>query len=85
MIETGTVTGTGAISAGSMIACCSHFILNLIPIAGISGLAGALTKYQKLFLIIGIVSNIIGIFIMLRHKRKMEKECKIKGGKHNEK
>src|SRR3990167_6351225 len=29
---TGTVAGTGGVSVGSMVACCSHFLLNLIPI-----------------------------------------------------
>ena len=71
----GTAAGTAAISSGSMIACCSHFILSLIPIPGFSSAAGFLTRYQKLFLIFGIISNIIGIIIMLRHKRKMGGNC----------
>lgn len=74
---TGTVAGTGAISGGSMIACCSHFLLQIIPLAGASVLATFLSKYQSWFLIIGIISNIIGITIMLRHRRKM------KGGMKN--
>ena len=45
----GTVVGTGGFSAGSMIACCSHFLLNIIPIVGLSGLAVFLVKYQSLF------------------------------------
>ncbi len=69
---TGTVVGTGTISGGSMIACCSHFLLNVIPIVGASGLALFLTTYQKWFLVIGIISNILGIGLMLRHKRKMK-------------
>ena len=36
---TGTVAVSGGISGGSMIACCSHFLLNIIPIIGLSGLA----------------------------------------------
>ncbi len=73
---TGTVAGTGGISAGSMVACCSHFLLNIIPIAGISGLAIFLVKYQPAFLGVGILSNAIGISLMVKHKRKM------KGGFH---
>ena len=73
---TGTVDGTGGVSAGSMVACCSHFLLNLIPIVGISGLAVFLTAYQRWFLSIGIISNVVGITIMIKHKRKM----KMKGG-----
>ena len=74
---TGTVAATGTISGGSMIACCSHFLLQIIPLAGVSVLSTFLVKYQRWFLVIGIISNIIGIYIMLKHKRKM------KGGMNN--
>ena len=77
---TGTVAGTGGVSAGSMVACCSHFLLNVIPIVGVSGLALFLTAYQKWFLVIGIISNIIGISVMVKHKRKMKP---LKGGMHH--
>ena len=69
---TGTVAGTGGISAGSMVACCSHFLLNIIPIVGLSGIALFLAAYQKEFLGIGILSNLVGISIMIKHKRKMK-------------
>ena len=68
---TGTVAATGTISGGSMVACCSHFLLQMIPLVGISGLSIFLAKYQSWFLVIGILSNLFGISIMLRHKRKM--------------
>lgn len=68
---TGTVAGTGAISGGSMVACCSHFLLNMIPIAGASGIAIFLVKYQAWFLGVGILSNVVGIGLMLRHRNKM--------------
>lgn len=66
------IAGTGGISAGSMVACCSHFLLNIIPLAGFSGLAIFLMNYQKVFFSVGIISNIVGIGILLNHKRKMK-------------
>ncbi|MDP2672549.1 MAG: hypothetical protein Q8O84_01935 [Nanoarchaeota archaeon] len=72
---TGTIAGTGGVSAGSMVACCSHFLLNIIPIAGISGISLILMSYQKWFLGIGIIANIIGIIFMLNHRNKMRKEA----------
>ena len=69
---TGAVAGTGTISGGSMVACCSHFLLQMIPFAGASGLAIFLVNYQKLFLGVGILSNVIGIGLMLNHKRKQQ-------------
>ncbi len=69
---TGTVAGTGGVSAGSMIACCSHFLFNIIPFIGFSAIAVILMKYQPWFLSVGILSNLVGIGIMVRHKRKMK-------------
>jgi len=69
------VSTSGTISGGSMIACCSHYLLNIIPIIGITGLSAFtsfLMIYQKAFFSIGIASSIIGIAFMLNHKRKMK-------------
>lgn len=79
---TGTVASTGSVSAGSMLACCSHFLLNIIPLTGASGLALFLMQYQQWFLGFGIMSNIFGIGLMLRHKKKMK--INLKGGCCNE-
>lgn len=76
----GVAGGTGGIAGGSMIACCSHFLLNIIPIVGISGLATILMSYQKWFLGVGLIANIFGIAFMLNHKRKMNFNKEIKGG-----
>ena len=71
-----TVAGTGGISAGAMIACCSHFLVNLVPIIGFSGIALFLVQYQKWFLGLGILSNALGIYLMLKHKKHMRKDMK---------
>ena len=68
----GTVKTTGGISGGSMVACCTHFLLNIIPLAGASGLAIFLMKYQPAFLSFGILANVFGITLMIRHKKKMK-------------
>lgn len=78
--EIGTIAGTGTISAGSMIACCSHFLLNIIPVVGASGLALFLVKYQWAFLVVGIISNGVGIVLMTRHRNSMIKSNRMKGG-----
>ena len=69
---TAGVATSGTISGGSMVACCSHFLLNIIPLAGASALATFLSAYQKEFLIVGITSNVIGIGFLLNHKNKMK-------------
>jgi len=71
MVNTGA-TASGTVSGGSMVVCCSHFLLNIIPIIGLSGLATFLMAYQKLFFSVGIASSVFGVGFMLHHKRKME-------------
>jgi len=66
------IAASGTVSGGSMVACCSHFALNVIPILGFSGLATFLMTYQKWFFGLGILSNVIGITILMRHKKKMK-------------
>lgn len=80
---TGTVAGTGAISGGSMLACCSHFLLQMIPLVGASGLAIFLVKYQAWFLGVGILSNVIGITLMIRHKNSMRNQRFLKHSNSN--
>ena len=68
------MAASGTISGGSMVACCSHYLLSIIPLMGITGLSvftSFLMTYQKAFFSIGIVSSIIGIMLMLNHKRNM--------------
>ncbi len=66
------VGSTSAVSGGSMLACCSHFALNLIPLAGASGASAFLMKYQPWFLGFGLLSSAVGIGIILNHKIRMK-------------
>ncbi len=62
---TASVATSGGVSAGSMVACCAHHLTDVLPLLGLSGLATFLASYQLLFIVIGILSNIVGITIML--------------------
>jgi hypothetical protein len=62
---TGSVTASGGVSAGSMAACCAHHLSDILPLIGLSGAAIFLVRYQFFFIIAGVVSNIVGITIML--------------------
>lgn len=59
------VAASGGISAGSMVACCAHHLADLLPVLGISGALLFLSEYQALFLVAGLLSNLIGITMML--------------------
>ncbi|MBI2851345.1 MAG: hypothetical protein HYX80_09990 [Chloroflexi bacterium] len=62
---TASVAASGSVSAGSMIACCAHRIVDVMPFLGLSGLAAFLSGYQVVFLAIGALSNLVGITVML--------------------
>lgn len=62
---TASLATSGGVSAGSMVACCAHHLADVLPFLGLSGLAAFLSGYQVLFLIIGALSNLVGITIML--------------------
>ncbi len=75
-----TTIASGGISTFSMILCCSHYLINILPflgaLVGFSGLM-ILTKYIPYFLWFGIISNALGIAIIYyqvkKHKSKNEK------------
>ncbi len=56
--------GTGA-STVAMVACCAHHITDILPIIGLAGVALFLSEYKIVFIIFGIISNAVGIVIML--------------------
>ncbi len=62
---TASVATSGGVSAGSMAACCAHHLTDVLPVLGLSGLAAFFASYQLLFIIIGVLSNVVGITIML--------------------
>ena len=72
-ISCSTTIASGGVSAISMILCCSHYLLNILPflgaVVGISGLL-VLSKYTVYFLWFGIISNATGIIVMLYQKNK---------------
>ena len=59
------IATSGGISTGSMVACCLHHLVDILPIMGLAAAAVFLTQYQLLFIVIGILSNLIGVIIML--------------------
>ncbi len=54
------MANTAASTAG-MIACCAHHLTDILPVIGLSALSTLLVNYQTPILVIGIVSNILGI------------------------
>ena len=62
---TASVAVSGGMSATSMVACCAHHLTDVLPLLGVSAAAIFLTRFQNSFMLLGIFSNLVGVFIML--------------------
>lgn len=65
-----TVVATAGISGGTMLACCLHYVAEVLPFLGISALATFIGEFQTSFLEIGIASNAIGISFIMKTIQK---------------
>jgi Cu+-exporting ATPase len=76
----GAITGaSGGTSTAAMVACCAHRVADLLPILGLSAVAGFLAAWKVPFMIVGLTFSIGGIILILRRtiqykKRHMPKE-----------
>lgn len=67
------VAVSGTTSGMAMIACCSHYLVNIIPIIGISGFASIIGQFQTEFFLLGLLSNLAGIGYLLNKLIKISK------------
>jgi len=70
------ISASGGTSAAAMVACCIHHVTDVLPILGLSAAASFLTRYQRLFMLIGLAMNLIGIgvmlFVLYRERQKLQ-------------
>lgn len=64
------VIASGGVSTLSMVACCAHHLTDVLPLLGLAGAALFLADYQTLFLLLGLLSNTMGIAYMLGMLRR---------------
>lgn len=64
------LAASAGVSTGSMVACCAHHLVDVLPIIGLSAVFLFLAEYQVLFLLLGVTSNIVGIIFMLEIVKK---------------
>ena len=63
-IATKVLATSGTTSAAAMVSCCSHYLVNLLPILGITGIITFVTQYQVQFFWVGLALNLAGIAYM---------------------
>ncbi len=55
------VAATGATSGAAMISCCAHYLVNLLPVLGATGLVSLIGQYQRELFWFGLAANLAGI------------------------
>ena len=55
---------SGATSTAAMISCCAHYLVNVLPILGATGIITFISQYQIQFFWMGLVFNFAGITYM---------------------
>jgi Cu+-exporting ATPase len=73
------VAVSGATSTGAMIACCTHYLANVLPVLGATGFLALVAQYQIQLFWVGLAFNLAGILYIgrkalqaFRHMAMME-------------
>jgi len=80
---TGALAGAGGgTSTAAMVACCAHHVTDVLPLLGLSAAATFLAEYRIPFMVVGLVTNLIGIgvigYLILRQRRQLA-VCELEG------
>lgn len=62
----GVIAVSGTTSGVAMVSCCSHYLINILPILGVTGLVTLISQYQIQIFWVGILANLFGIFYIGR-------------------
>ncbi len=55
------VVASGAASTGAMLACCAHYLTNILPVIGAAGAVTLIAQYQIELFWVGLAFNLGGI------------------------
>lgn len=52
---------SGGTSTAAMISCCTHYLANVIPVLGATGLVALVAQYQVQLFWLGLAFNLVGV------------------------
>ena len=55
------MAASGTTSSAAMISCCAHYLVNIAPVLGATGLVTFATQYQVEFFWVGLAFNAAGV------------------------
>lgn len=60
------VAVSGATSTGAMIACCAHYLANVLPVLATAGIVALVAQYQVQLFWVGLAFNFAGVLYVGR-------------------
>ena len=63
--STALTGASGGMSTAAMVACCAHHVADVLPILGLTAAAAFLAQYRIAFMLVGLGTTLLGIFVML--------------------
>jgi Cu+-exporting ATPase len=64
---------SGTTSTAAMISCCAHYLVNIVPILGVTGLVTFVAQYQIELFWVGLAFNVFGIGYMVSRIIKLKR------------
>ncbi len=70
------VAASGTTSAAAMVSCCAHYLVNILPILGVTGILTLVAQYQIELFWLGLAFNVAGILYIVPKVVKAAREHK---------
>jgi Cu+-exporting ATPase len=70
------VAVSGTTSAAAMVSCCAHYLVNILPVIGVTGFLAVVADYQVELFWLGLAFNTAGVMYILSKVVKAYKEHK---------
>jgi Cu+-exporting ATPase len=70
------VAASGTTSTAAMISCCAHYLVNVLPVLGVTGFVTLVSQYQIELFWLGLALNLGGILYIAPKVIKAYKEHK---------
>ena len=70
------VAASGTTSAAAMVSCCAHYLVNILPILGVTGILTLVAQYQIELFWLGLAFNFAGILYIVPKVVKATREHK---------
>ncbi|MBI4089920.1 MAG: hypothetical protein HY421_00790 [Candidatus Kerfeldbacteria bacterium] len=68
---------TGTTSTVAMVSCCTHYLVNLLPVLGATGIAAFVGQYQAQLFWVGLAANAVGLAYLASRIVKFKKRLPV--------